>query len=411
MRIEFFGLPAHGHTNPTLPLVAELVRRGHQVRYWSYPEFQGKLEANGATFCDLSPYFWMDNTTVDTNLFRLADQLLSGSEALLDRLLPQIRLDPPDLIVHDSMACWGRHFAQALGLPSVCSVTTFAVNQAVVGSSGQQALHLLSMLPAALPKLVSFFERAARISRRHKIPLPHLPQMFSNPAELNLVYTSRAFQPKADTFSDAYRFVGASVRLPKPDAELPFELRPDVPLVYVSLGTLNNANLDFYRTCFAALGQRPVQVVLSVGHKIKLSDLDPVPENFIVRPTVPQPEVLQRASAFITHAGMNSVHEALVLGVPMLAVPQASDQQWVAERVADSGAGLLLNRRQFNATTLGQALEQLLSTPSFRERSQHLGQSLLAQGGWMQAANAIEGFAAPSIFTRSARHDLETQGL
>jgi MGT family glycosyltransferase len=402
MRIEFFGLPAHGHINPSLPLVAELVRRGHQLRYWAYPEFQAKIEAEGASFCDLSQYLQLNNTVVDTNLFCLADQLLAGSEVLLDQLLPQLRADPPDLIIYDSLACWGRHLAQALGLPSVCSVTTFALNRSVLGSSGQQTIGLLAMLPAALPNLMAFLRRSAALARRHAIPRPQLAEMFSNPAALNLVYTSRAFQPQAETFSAAYCFVGASVRLPDPAAPLIFEpagaaLRTDLPLVYISLGTLNNRNLDFYRTCFAALGHRPLQVVLSLGHQIKPSDLGAVPANFIVRPSVPQLEVLRRASAFITHAGMNSVHEALVLGVPMLAVPQASDQHWVAERVASSGAGLCLARQHLSAATLGQALDQLLSTPAFRQQSQRLGQSLLAQGGWRHAADAVEGFGKRSL--------------
>ena len=32
--IWFFCIPAHGHVNPTLPVVRELTRRGHSVRYY-----------------------------------------------------------------------------------------------------------------------------------------------------------------------------------------------------------------------------------------------------------------------------------------------------------------------------------------------------------------------------------------
>src|SRR5699024_11789292 len=53
-KIAFFSIPAHGHINPTIPVVAELVKRGHQVWYYSFLEFQEKIEAAGARFiaCD-----------------------------------------------------------------------------------------------------------------------------------------------------------------------------------------------------------------------------------------------------------------------------------------------------------------------------------------------------------------------
>jgi UDP:flavonoid glycosyltransferase YjiC (YdhE family) len=46
----FWGFSAHGHTNPSLPLVAELVRRGERIYYYSHEEFQLAIERTGATF-------------------------------------------------------------------------------------------------------------------------------------------------------------------------------------------------------------------------------------------------------------------------------------------------------------------------------------------------------------------------
>jgi len=54
--IFFFSIPAHGHVNPTLPVVSELVSRGHAVRYYETPEFRERIEAAGAQFVDISPY-------------------------------------------------------------------------------------------------------------------------------------------------------------------------------------------------------------------------------------------------------------------------------------------------------------------------------------------------------------------
>ena len=53
-KAAFFCIPAHGHTNPMLPVAAELVRRGNIVRFYSFKEFKEKIKATGADFisCD-----------------------------------------------------------------------------------------------------------------------------------------------------------------------------------------------------------------------------------------------------------------------------------------------------------------------------------------------------------------------
>ena len=55
-KIVFFCIPAHGHTNPTLGVVKELVSRGHQVWYYSYNMMREKIESTGATFISCDDY-------------------------------------------------------------------------------------------------------------------------------------------------------------------------------------------------------------------------------------------------------------------------------------------------------------------------------------------------------------------
>ena len=42
-KVAVFCIPAHGHTNPMLPVVRELTRRGDEVRFYSFSEFQLKI--------------------------------------------------------------------------------------------------------------------------------------------------------------------------------------------------------------------------------------------------------------------------------------------------------------------------------------------------------------------------------
>src|SRR4051812_26907794 len=49
-RILMFNVPGHGHVNPTLPVVRELVVRGEQVVYYLTDEFEPQIHRAGAVF-------------------------------------------------------------------------------------------------------------------------------------------------------------------------------------------------------------------------------------------------------------------------------------------------------------------------------------------------------------------------
>ena len=82
-RIVFFSIPAHGHTNPTLGVVRELVSRGHQVWYYSYEAFREKIEAAGATFIPCDPYDAEQKLTPKDGA-RLAKDLAFSTKVLLE---------------------------------------------------------------------------------------------------------------------------------------------------------------------------------------------------------------------------------------------------------------------------------------------------------------------------------------
>src|SRR5947208_16544855 len=86
----FFNIPAHGHTYPTLPLVAELVRRGEQVVYYSSPAFRQAIEQAGAMFRNSVTPFLNDETQIDENMVKVAYMLLQGAQSALVALLPQV---------------------------------------------------------------------------------------------------------------------------------------------------------------------------------------------------------------------------------------------------------------------------------------------------------------------------------
>ncbi len=397
MKAAFLSLPAYGHVNPSLPLVAELVRQGHGVTYFGTGEFRETVERTGALFHPY-PEIAYDFSRPDRNLVRLGAALAEIALALLPQVLGPLRSLDLDCVLFDSMAPWGSWAARLLGLPSASSTPTFAIHRAMNRSPGA----LLDLAGTVLAGAGGFhrLKRAGRILRtRHGLGGVSFPEIVGNRGDLTLVYTSRRFQPEAHRFEESVHFVGPSLRAPA-DAEHPLLAELDAacaggaPLVYVSLGTVFNDRPDFLRVCLDAFGGTEAQVLVAAGRKVRTEDLGALPSNVRVCPFVPQLEVLRRARLFVTHGGMNSVNEALYFGVPLLLYPQMSEQAMVARRVEALGAGRILPRSSLRPPGLRAASLALLHDPRYRERARWIGESLTEAGGPAEAAHLVLDLAS-----------------
>lgn len=208
--------------------------------------------------------------------------------------------------------------------------------------------------------------------------------IIENDNETNtVVYTAPEFQPCAETFSDKYHFVGASIR--------PFTeeySKSDVPTVYISLGTVVNRRADFYKNCITALKDCPCRVIMSVGEITDIASLGRISENMRILPSVDQPAVLSAADAFITHCGMNSVNEALYFGVPMVLFPQTPEQFCVASRTCEVGAGIMPS--DSSPQTIKEALTEILQNGEYKASAKKMSDAFRRLKGAQAAADVIE---------------------
>ncbi|MGV2806296.1 glycosyl transferase family 1, partial [Clostridium perfringens] len=145
-------------------------------------------------------------------------------------------------------------------------------------------------------------------------------EVICNPAPLTIVYTTREFQPEEEAFGQSYKFVGPSISSRLTQENFDFTAIQGKTPIYISLGTVFNHAMDFYKLCIEAFGNTDHTIVMSSGSKVQISDLGEIPTNFIVKNYVPQTDVLQHAKLFITHGGMNSTHEGLYYGVPLIVI-------------------------------------------------------------------------------------------
>lgn len=387
----FFGLPVHGHVNPTLPLVRELVRRGERIIYFATGEFEAQIADTGATFRSYRNAFLPDLGSIARRMDELAWLFMRTTSEVLEQELEAFTAERPDYILTDSVAPWGQWIAQILGIPAITSVTTFAFNRAMLryavahGVRPQGGRFLLSKLRHVGKALR--LQRSLR--RRYGVRGTGLMPAMSADGGLSIVYTSRAFQPCAETFDDRFCFAGPLLEPRVGSGDFPWEKITHPTIVYVSLGTLFNGNPDFYRSCFDAFATLDAQIVVSVGRRIAIDSLGAAPANVLVRAHVPQLDVLQRVAAFVTHGGMNSVSEGLYYGVPLVVVPQMSEQWIVGRRVEELGAGAFLATDDVTPRSLRSSVERVLGDGRFRAQARAIGESFKAAGGAVRAADVV----------------------
>ena len=395
-KVLFFNLPAYGHTNPTLPLVAELVRRDEEVIYYSAEVFRPAIEQAGATFRGVDAFF-NERTYIDENLLRTSYILIRATQEIIPAILSDVTADRPDYIIFNSLCVWGKCIAQILRVPAVSSVTTLARPRSILHR--EVLASLLPVMPIMIQQsfegqkeLAKFQAITRQLHETYHIPRPQLGDVYNNLAELNIVYSTRQLQIFPNSFDDTFKFVGPFLGIHAEAPSFPFDELGDEPVIYISLGTVFNDKGDFYRLCLEAFANLDYHVVMSIGNRIDSTQLGTIPENFIVRPFVPQVQLLQRTTLFITHSGMNSVSEGLSAGVPLLMIPQAADQLFIARRVQKLGAGKMLRSTKLTAHRLRKAAEEMLAQPTFQQMSASIGASFRQAGGPTLAVDEIEAF-------------------
>lgn len=383
-KIVFFCIPAHGHTNPTLGVVRELVHRGHQVWYYSYNVMREKIEVAGANFISCDDYD-MEQKLTPKDAARIGKDLAFSTKILVDTTLAlddkvckDMEEMKPDCIVADSMAVWGKSVAMKLGIPFVSSTTTFAFNRHSAKIMKQSIGELINMI-FSMPKINKDIKRL----QKKGYPVKSVLDIIQNDDETHtVVYTSPEFQPCSETFSDKYSFVGPSIRPATSEIEKTKE-----KMIYVSMGTVNNDMLPLYKQFIEAFSKLNYQVIMSVGNQVAIEEFGEIPENISVYESVDQIAVLEKADVFFSHCGMNSVNESLYFGVPLIMLPQTAEQSGVAERVFQLGAGIKL--KEVNVNAIADSVNTVLNDENYRKNAQVIADGFKRCPGAKGAADKI----------------------
>jgi hypothetical protein len=402
-KIFFITPPAQGHFNPVLPVMRELVQRGEQVICCNNEEFRPQIEKTGAEF-RAYPISMLTATAVsealaDGNLSKPHLLMLQAAEILTPSMLNILMQEQPDLVIFDSLAIWGKIASKSLNLRAAATISHFVFDLASMNLSVREYLTMMSQFFSQVPNLL---RERRRLIKRFGKAYPLEQPLFPMRDQLNIVFTARELQPKTSIIDDTFHFVGPSINPQLRNEDFPFDALKQNPIIYLSLGTVHT-NTAFYRTCFKAFADYPAQFVLAVGKHTNIAELREIPSNFIVRAFVPQLEVLQRADVFITHGGINSVHEGLYYGIPLILIPHQFEQLLNARCVTARGSGLIIDEqirhKPVTAETLRQALQDVLTIPHYAANAKKIQNLLRTTGGFQQAADVIQTYLSGSAET------------
>ena len=383
-RFLFVVPPLVGHTLPTLSVGRELADRGYQIAWAGHAETIGPLLPPGARLIPVAADFGGQTLAQVRHRslglrgaaafrFLWADFLIPLAVSMVPGVVAAVDEFVPDVLVVDQQALAGALVARQRGLPWATSATTSAelTDQFVT----------MPKLGEWARQLLADFQRGLAISD---------PVDLRFSGHLVLAFTTATLVGPVCEFPGHYVFVGPSIgaRVGAPD--FPWDwLDPNRQHVLVSLGTVNReVGRRFFATAVQAVAPLADQLQMILVAPPDL--VDSPPDHVMVRQFVPQLDLLPHLHAVVSHAGHNTVCEALACAVPLVVAPIRDDQPVIAAQVVDAGAGVRVHFGRVGATELRNAITTVLDDPSYRAAARRVQNSFTTAGGAVAAAEHLE---------------------
>ncbi len=411
-----FGIispPVPGHIHPFAALGRELLSRGHRVTYFQMLDLEEKIRSEGI---DFEPIGERDHPrgSLPQSLARLGQ--LKGLAALrftidaVARTSVMVCRDAPDAIrraridalLVDQMEPAGGAVADHLGLPFVTICNALAINRDPIAPPPFTDWTYQNSRWARIRNMVGYVASdwltrpiakvVADYRTRWKLPALRSPDdSFSTRAQI--CQMPRAFDFPRTALPDCFHYVGPLRRAPSQPTPFPWDRLDGRPLVYASLGTLQNSRERLFR-CFAeACAGLDVQLVISHGGGLTAQQAADFPGQPLVVSYAPQEDVLRRARLTISHAGLNTVLDSLTHGVPLVTIPITYEQPAIARRVERANCGRSIRLSRLEPAILRRAILDLLASEPHKKSALQMSAEIASSGGVRAATTLIESAA------------------
>jgi UDP:flavonoid glycosyltransferase YjiC (YdhE family) len=365
-----------------LPLARSLARAGHDVAFASGEPVVGEAEAEGFTAfrVGLAP----DAVDPLASRVRGLAASLPPSQVrsfVFTELFVRVELEPrvddlfdvveqwsPHVVVHDVAEFAAPLVATKVGLPYVEHSYGPAVQSDVIRAAGRAAASFWDLHGLAAHPLGGFY----RYLYLDVCP-PSLQVAGAVTGAVQRIRTVET-QPRA--------------------TKLPWlEGLRDRPIVYITLGTVYNHNLEVFRALLDGLRDEALNIVVTVGKQNDPAMLGRQPSNIHVHRYIPQERLLPHCVAVVTHGGAGSILGALSFGLPLLVVPLGADHFYNADRAVAAGAAIRFMSDRLTADSARDAVRRLLHDDTFATAAQRIENELDAMPDARQAVETLEQLA------------------
>jgi zeaxanthin glucosyltransferase len=411
MRIGFVSPSVPGHLNPMTALARALQSRDHEVVFMALPDAEPSVRAANLAFvpsCEFPAgslkkmvYQLSKRQGEDALYFNLLC-IAAIADAMFDRLPAMLNAAGVDAVVVDSSHFYVELVPMSLGMPyvhvssalhfdysgytplCVCDWPHESTAKALVRNRKGVA-RFRKMLRQTHAGARAYAKRVGlKIDWRNPYAtISKLAWLTQIPKELD--FPSSHWPSQFQHSGPFHDGIGPI------DIDFPWERLTGEPLIYASMGTVHNGLPHVFRAIVTAVAaQKDVQLVLSVGDHIDLDQIGPIPGNTILVKSAPQLDLLKRASVCITHAGLNTVLEALAQGVPQVAIPVTHDQPGVAARIAAHQTGVVSSLEKLTVSRLATLVDEVLNNSIYRDNARKFQQTIGKTNGLSRAADLLE---------------------
>ncbi|MBI4780644.1 MAG: glycosyltransferase [Oscillatoriophycideae cyanobacterium NC_groundwater_1537_Pr4_S-0.65um_50_18] len=414
---------ATGHLNPMCVLGRELLRRGHKVTLFGVPDVQAKVAQSGlafwaigsaefplgsldALFAQLGKMSGIAGTKFSVEFFKKEAEMLLQSAPLA------IQQAGVEALIVDQVTSAAGTVADWLKLPFVTVCNALLTNQepGVPPYFTPWQYHnagwakLRNRVGNALGRRLTQPVWQVIVQQRQQWQLP--PHQSRGQAQSRLAQICQLpaiFDFPRERLPDWFHYTGPlqdpsglePVRFKQP--AFPFEQLTEQPLIYASLGTLQNRKDKIFHCIAEACRDLEAQLVISLGNSSRDASEISLPGSPLVVSYAPQQQLIQRSHLVITHAGLNTVLETLSAGVPLVAIPITNEQPGVAARLDRTGAGTVVKLSQISVAKLRATILQTLTEPTYRQNAAKVQAAIQASGGVQRAANIVEESIASAL--------------
>lgn len=410
--------PVSGHLHPFGALGRELMERGHRVTVFHMADLRDRVERENLDFVEIGrpdhppgslPRMLAKLTRLQGRAaLRFTIRAIRGTTDMLCRDAPAaVGKAGVEVLLVDQTEPAGGSIAEHLDIPYITVCNALLLNREpdvpppftpwdYRPNAARRMMHrlgyaALDRIMAPVNKVVARY-RAQWNLPRHRHPEDSFSQL------LQISQQPSTFDFPRHCLPSCFRYVGPLRKTSPYTVPFPWEKLDGRPLIYASLGTLQNGKQALFH-CFAeACRDLDVQLVITHGGGLDHSAVASLPGDPLVVPYAPQLDVLSRASLTLTHAGLNTVLDSLTHGVPLIAVPITYEQPAIARRVAWTGVGRSLKLSALNPGILRRHIQEVLADKKYRKAAAAVQRSIAYAGGVSKAADLIEDTVlAPSL--------------